>query len=154
MKKLVMLAALAGVAYGGWRWQHHAPADAEGKLFRDRLWIDHLPRGERDMVNVFIVMSEEPVGLFNNTSMWKGSYESFRYELSEHQLQVIYPQTGDRERVRVRARRCKDEGMDYCLELDGASRGVKRYYSREGWEIGSLDAGRAKLDAIEHQAAR
>jgi hypothetical protein len=38
--------------------------------------------------------------------------------------------------------------MDYCLELEGSSHGVKRYYSREGWEIGSmrdLDAMRAKL---------
>ena len=37
--------------------------------------------------------------------------------------------------------------MDFCLELDGASRGVKRYYSREGWYI---DRGR-DLDAIERQ---
>ena len=27
--------------------------------------------------------------------------------------------------------------MDYCLELTGASRGVKRYRSKEGWEIGA-----------------
>jgi hypothetical protein len=38
--------------------------------------------------------------------------------------------------------------MDYCLEIEGASRGVKRYYSREGWEVGSvrdIDAVTRKL---------
>ena len=25
--------------------------------------------------------------------------------------------------------------MDYCLELTGTNRGVKKYYSRKGWEI-------------------
>jgi hypothetical protein len=39
--------------------------------------------------------------------------------------------------------------MDFCLELDGASRGVKRYYSREGWEI----RGPRDLDAIEREVA-
>ena len=28
--------------------------------------------------------------------------------------------------------------MDFCLELEGSSRGVKKYYSREGWEIGTV----------------
>jgi hypothetical protein len=37
--------------------------------------------------------------------------------------------------------------MDFCLDLEGASRGVKHYYSREGWEIG----GGRDLDAIERQ---
>ena len=39
--------------------------------------------------------------------------------------------------MKVRAWPCRERGMDYCLELTGASRGVKRYRSKEGWEIGA-----------------
>ena len=38
--------------------------------------------------------------------------------------------------------------MDFCLELDGASRGAKRYYSREGWEIGQAH----DIDSVKHRA--
>lgn len=156
MKKILLAAALAGVAVGGWQW-HRSSGEVdttETKLVRDRIWIDHMPRSERETVNGFVALSDEPVGVFQAASVWKGSYELFRYEMSGDQLQLIFPQNGERERVRVKARRCKEAGMDFCMEMDGASRGVKKYYSREGWEIGSLDAARAKLDAIEHQAAR
>ncbi|MGE5180902.1 MAG: hypothetical protein ACM31C_02515 [Acidobacteriota bacterium] len=152
MKKVLMVAALAGVAYGGWHWQHSHHADTESRLLRDRIWVDHMPRNERDMVNVLVVMSEQPVGVFNATSVWKGTYEGFRYEQSGDELRIVFPQTGDRDRVRVRARRCKEQGMDYCLDVEGASRGVKRYYSREGWDIDRQDELRAKLEQI--QAAR
>ena len=57
--------------------------------------------------------------------------------------------------MRVKARRCSENGMDFCLELDGASRGAKRYYSREGWEIkgGNLDAIEREVDAVRTQLA-
>jgi hypothetical protein len=47
--------------------------------------------------------------------------------------------------------------MDYCLELSGASRGVKRYYSRKGFEIGasaSVEDARALVDALVESIAR
>lgn len=156
MKKILIVAALAGAAVGIWHW-HHADSVIEttdAKLVADRIWLDHLPRNERETINVFILLSEESVGVYQASSMWKGAYEGFRFELGNDELRVVFPQTGEREKVRVKARRCKEQGMDYCLELDGGSRGVRRYYSREGWEIGSLDAGRAKLDELERQAAR
>lgn len=154
MKKIVVVLALAGAAVGVWRW-HRTDAVVEtsdAKLVADRIWLDHLPRNERETINVFLLLSEDSVGVYQAASMWKGTYEGFRFELGGEELRLVFPQTGEREKVRVKARRCKEQGMDYCLDLDGGSRGVRRYYSREGWEIGSLDAGRAKLEQI--QAAR
>ena len=57
----------------------------------------------------------------------------------------MYPQSGDKERITAKARPCDDRDMDYCLELDGGSHGVKKYYSRKGWEIGSLADEQAKV---------
>jgi hypothetical protein len=152
MKKLLLLVVVATVGVVAWRWQSNAketPSDA--RLVTDRLWIDHLPRNDRDVFQAFAALSEEPMGVFQETSVWKGSYEVFRYEGHGDELRIVFPQNGDRETVRAKARTCNEGGMDYCLELSGTKRGAKRYYSRKGWEIGSLADEQAQADALAHQ---
>ena len=143
MNKAVMaMVAFAGTGYGVYHWQSSdappPPATQDSVSVTDRLWIDHIPRGERDVIQIFAAITEEPMGVFQAASRWKGEFEMFRYEQHEGELRLIFPQTGTRDRVRAKATECNRNGMDYCLELEGSSRGVKRYYSREGWEIGSV----------------
>ena len=145
MKKLLALSLVAIVGIVGWRMR--APHETQD-LAADRLWIDHIPRGERDIVNLFVLLDHEAIGVFQKMSAWTGAYEGFRYEANGGQLRIVYPQTGDREKIRVRASACKEEGMDYCLEIQGASRGVKRYYSRKGWEIDSREAAEKRVDEL------
>jgi hypothetical protein len=139
MRKLLVLAVLISIAVVALRLRAPAIEPTDSRLAQDRLWVDHLPKSERDTFEVFTVLTQKPVGVFETLTVWRGSYEVFRYELSGEDMRVVFPHTGDREKVRVRARRCNERGMDFCLELDGASRGVKRYYSREGWEINRID---------------
>lgn len=138
-KALLAIALLGSVGYGAYRLIDRddttaKPADSE-QLVLDRIWIDHMPRNDRDMIQVFAAISEEPFGVFQASSTWKGQYELFRYAASGSELRITYPQTNERETVKHKARRCNDNSFDYCLELDGGSRGVKKYYSRKGWEI-------------------
>jgi hypothetical protein len=139
MKKLVLVAVLAVIGgLGVYRWKSAPKAEAtDAKLVTDRIWIDHMPRNDRDTINVFAALTEQPVGVFQAASQWKGAYELFRYEAHGDEMRLVFPQTGDREKITAKARRCSERGMDFCLELDGASRGVKRYYSRKGWEVGA-----------------
>jgi hypothetical protein len=154
MKKAILLVVVAVVAVSVWRWQR-ASHPGENRLVSDRIWIDHIPRNERDTIKVFAAISEHSVGVFQATSQWRGAYEAFRYEASGGEMRLVFPQSGDRETVRVKARRCNEQGMDFCLELDGASRGAKRYYSREGWEINgsNVDAIEREVDAVRGQLA-
>lgn len=143
MKKALLATVMAaGAGYALYHWQSDdavAPAaQAEQVAATDRLWIDHIPRNDKDVIQIFVALTEEPVGIFQATSQWKGEFELFRYEQHGGEMRMVFPQTGTRDRVRVKATECDRNGMDYCLELQGASRGVKRYYSREGWEIGSV----------------
>jgi hypothetical protein len=156
MKKLVLFVVLGAVVTASiWSWKRTAePADGPGQLVADRIWIDHIPRNERDTINVFAAVSEHSIGVFQATSAWRGAFEAFRYEASGGELRLFYPQTGDREKVRAKARRCNDGQMDFCLEIDGASRGVKKYYSREGWEIDQahdIDAVKQRVEAVRAQ---
>lgn len=154
MRKLLLLVLVVAVAGGASWWLRGDASTSDAKLVTDRIWVDHLPKNDRDTINVFAVLTQEPVGVFQAASVWKGSYEVFRYEMHDGELRAVYPQTGDKDRMRVRARRCNEAGMDYCLEVSGASRGVKRYYSREGWEIGSLADEGKLLRSIEPVALR
>lgn len=135
MRKLLLLALIASV--GIW-WLRPASEPARGgqALFYDRIWIDHMPRGETDPVRIFAALRREPFGAFQEATRWKGGYEIFVHEpRSDGEAVLTFPQNGDRERARYTARSCSERGFDYCLELRGTSRGAKRYYSKRGWEI-------------------
>lgn len=150
MKKLVILAVISTTAVVGWRALRSGDDAAPhgGDLVLDRIWIDHIPRNDRDLVSAFAAITEDPFGIFQTSSAWKGQHEMFRYEAHEGELRIIYPQSRDRERVRASATECSERDFDYCLELKGSSRGVKRYYSREDWVISrglSADEIRARI---------
>ena len=115
----------------------------------DRIWIDQMPTTPRDSENLFVAASNESIGVFQSGSQLKGRYEFFSHETRGDELRVIYPQTGEREKISVRTWRCKERGMDYCLELSGASRGVKRYGSKVGMEIGELASPEQLRERIE-----
>lgn len=148
MKKLVLVAVLASI--GGvavYKWKSAPRAEAtDAKLVTDRIWIDHMPRNDKDIVQIFAAISDNSIGVFQSGSQWTGQFEIFRYELSGDDMRMVYPQTNSREKATVRARKCNENRMDFCLEIDGASRGVKKYYSREGWELGAGD-----LDSVKHR---
>src|SRR5262245_2386320 len=138
MKKLLVVLLVVGTAVAAWRWRSGSTeaTATDSKLVFNRVWIDHMPKNDKDTIQVFAAITEEPLGIFQATSVWKGAFEMFVYESSGDEIRMVFPQTNDRAKVKAKARACNDKrDMDYCLELDGSSRGVKRYYSRKGWEI-------------------
>jgi hypothetical protein len=139
MKKLLAMAAISTCAFAGWRVLREddgaSAVHDDGALVLDRIWIDHVPKHDRDQISVFAAVSQESFGVFQTASAWKGHFELFRYEAHGDEIRILYPQDSHTERAKTKARRCSHQDFDYCLELDGASRGVKRYYSRKGWEI-------------------
>jgi hypothetical protein len=158
MKKLLLaVVVLASVGYVVARRGGGEPAATETKLEAnvalDRIWIDHIPRNDRDTFNIFAAITQEPFGIFQATSQWKGNFELFQYEAHGDEIRFHYGQTGEREKAKLKATKCGEKGFDYCLVIDGASRGVKKYYSMEEWIIeGSgvdqIDHLRKRVDAL------
>ncbi len=136
MKTLVMVAALAAAAYGGMKWkQRHDTCDGRGRsLVLNRFWVDHAPIDERDQFNVFVAHTPESLGGFAVETQWKGQIERFRFDVDGNTIHAVFPWSGTSEDIKVDARPCHEQGMDYCLELSGSSHGVSRYYSRTGWQ--------------------
>ena len=90
MKKLALLIIVGSLVAGVWRWtRSEPPVDGASRLVTDRIWIDRLPRNERDTINVFGALSEQSVGVFQATSQWRGSFEAFRFEASGGEIRVL-----------------------------------------------------------------
>lgn len=154
MKKILFILILALAAYLLWRWWNSgqaAVADRGEKTFYNRLWVDHLPRSDTDTIQIFAAITDEPIGIFQQTSTWKGSFELFRYEpAGDGKAVFFYPQSKDKERVGYRAVTCSEKGFDFCMELQGASRGTRRYFSQRGWEVGHTQLP-AAADSLAHR---
>jgi hypothetical protein len=147
MRKLVWIIVLVVVAYLAWRWwrgRDGESADRGQQLVFNRVWVDHMPTMPTDTFHAFAAVSDESLGIFDARSQWRGSWELFRYEpRGDGQLELVYPQSRDKQRVSYRAWKCSEKReFDFCLELSGG-KGAKKYYSQRGWEIGALDAARA-----------
>jgi hypothetical protein len=153
MKNLVLVGVLAAAAYGGWRWQHTASDGGRRNLAFNRFWVDHTPANERDLFNVFVVHIPEGFGAFAEETQWKGQIERFRFDLDGEVVHAVFPWSGNQEDIKVSARPCHEQGMDYCLEVTGSKHGVGRYYSRVGWgRKGGEDIEAFKARAFAHSS--
>jgi hypothetical protein len=155
MKKALLVCVLATAMFGTVKWMRHdAPAAKQNaSLAMNRIWIDHIPRNDRDVFQVFVAITDDPFGIFQGLSQWTGKYELFNHETSGDQMRIVYPQTNEKEKVTTKATKCSVNDFDFCLELSGATRGVKKYYSMEGWEIeakATPEQVEAKLASLQH----
>ncbi len=149
MKKLLLVAvAIATTVFAVARRSDHAPAS---DLAFDRIWIDHMPRGERDPVQVFVAVDDHAIGEFFAGTRWQGRFDAFKYESNGDELRVVFPQTNTRERLTIKASACEARGFDYCLEIAGSEHGAKRYYSRKDWVIDRSADIDARVQAIAAQ---
>ena len=140
MNKLLVAAGVGALAYGGWQWQQSTvDRDRNTVEVYNRLWIDHIPTSERDAFQVFLVHTPEGIGGFAEETQWRGQIERFRFQAAPGEIRAVFPWTGDREVIKVEAKKCDATGFDYCLELTGSNHGVKKYYSRKQWARRGFD---------------
>ena len=153
MKKLLAFVVLAAMAYGGWCLLRAEPAAADKPdVLFNRFWIDHMPTGEKDTVRAFALWKPESFGVFADQNMWRVELERFRYEAQGDEVHAIFPLSGDREEMTVKAHRCAEADWDFCLEVFGSKHGTTRYYSRLGWE--RRDRGRRDVDQFVRELRR
>jgi hypothetical protein len=155
MKKLLVVAGAAGLAVGGWKLAHRTHVD-DGKVeVTDRLWIDHMPKHDRDLTHVLIALThdhnEDNVGFLQFGSRWVGEFKGFRFDRKGDDFAVEFPQSSWKATWHTKVSRCSMGDFTLCLEIT-SPRGTGHYFSRDEWVIGSADAGRALEAKILHDA--
>jgi hypothetical protein len=109
-----------------------APSDVT-----NRIWIERLPKNQRDMVDHVIMIdhSRGRIGVTGKSSRWRQDIEIFKWRLERERLVQIFPQTKTKVKSTVRAWECDaPRPFELCLDIKSDS-GKKRYYSRHDWVI-------------------
>jgi hypothetical protein len=134
----LVAAGAAAVAWGLWHGSEHSGPE----LLLNRVWVDHLPSGANDAVELFVAIDDEHMGAFQKASQYEGEWALFRHDTkADGVLRLTFPQRDSSHDVRYQARACDEPGWDYCLTLEGSPRGVAQYRSRRGWEVDKTGAG-------------
>jgi hypothetical protein len=140
MKKVFALLSIA--ALFGIFWARSAPQEDNALAF-NRLWLSHIPQHERDKVSIYLLLEEEAVGIFQESSVYQGDYDLFSFKTDGNALLLTMLQSQKKAKATYKASRCNERGFDYCIEIKGNPRGPARYYSRKGWEVDSTEEARA-----------
>jgi len=153
---LALVVTVAVVAF----WRSRTSDAPNPKLVFDRFWVDHEPHARGEHFKVFFVSGEEPFGRFVNRTMWTGLWEAFHYHVKpahDGVIDVYFGETNEWQQLRYAARPCREQGFDFCLDVAGTSRGVKRYYSKKEWgahTVGDVDTLAERLAAKDAATVR
>ena len=155
MKKILVAASAVGMVVGGWKLAHRHQVDDSKAQVTDRLWIDHMPKNDRDLLHVLIAVTrdahDENIGFLRFGSRWQAQFNGFRFEKKGDDLAVEFPQNSWRATWHTKVSRCSVGDFNLCLEIT-APRGTFHYFSRDDWEIGNADAGEALVTKLVHEA--
>jgi hypothetical protein len=133
---LAISAALL-VACGG-KSSSGIPADEAAELLIDRNWLDLWPQDRDERLNVYRFTPSMGGGVFQDRTLFMGTFELFRYELKEGVIEFNMPQNEQRVTSRYKIERVKGpKPFDLKLTIDPSPRGPEVYYGRTA-ETGTL----------------
>lgn len=113
------------------------PPDEAAALLSRRVWLDKEPRGPRDIFHIVIFDRDHAMGVFQDRTIWKGTFEAFKYEAQRGQLDVVLPGSNKRVKTTFTVERARRGDADVKLTLGGAVFGPTVYY---GYDFGGGDA--------------
>ena len=104
--------------------------DAEAKkLLVDRNWLDRMPETERDRLHVYRFVPKMGGGVYQDRTLYKGTFELFTFEVDGERIRFNLPET--REKVTTRFRIDEVDGpepFDLKLTIADDPRGPHVYY--------------------------
>ena len=72
--------------------------DEAKRLLIDRNWIDRMPQTERDKLHVYRFVPSMGGGVFQDRTLFKGTFELFMFEVDGGQLEFSLPETHEKVR--------------------------------------------------------
>lgn len=149
--KTVIVASLA-LAAGAW-WvlggDSEEASSSDGAVsVLDQVWIDQVPLKERDKVNVFAMLSDAKIGLYNQSSAYEGEFSLFEFKHKQGKIAVTMLQNGESHKLsyKITKKGC-GPAFDYCLKVKGAPRGPATYGTMKDWVIDGKQLDAKSLDS-------
>jgi hypothetical protein len=120
------------------------PPDAARRLLLDRNWLDRLPDGPQDRLHVFRFVPRMGGGVFQDRTLYAGTFELFHFDQDGQRIHFRMPHTGEdvRAQFSIEHLHAPEESSPFELHLhiEGSPRGPLDYYSLRGEGSADLDA--------------
>ena len=127
--RFVFCAALAACSSPTEAPSRALPASEAQTLLIDRNWIDRMPQTEKDELFVYRFVPSMGGGVFQDRTIFKGTFELFMFEATDGQIRFVLPET--KEKVTSRFTIENVDGpkpFDLKLTITDDPRGPKVYY--------------------------
>jgi hypothetical protein len=105
--------------------------DEAKRLLIDRNWLDRYPETERDRLHVYRFVPSMGGGVFQDRTVFKGTFELFMFEATGDEIRFVLPETHEKVTSRYRIESVDGpKPFDLKLTIDADPRGPQVYY---GW---------------------
>ena len=145
---LLVTAALAGCQRPATK---AVPPEEAQRLLLNRNWLDVLPQTDRDRLHVFRFVPSMGGGVYQDRTLYAGSFELFQFERTGEEIRFLLPHKKERATARYRIDALQPgevENFDLRLQLDRSPRGPATYY---GWREDSAADIAAALEAHQQR---
>src|SRR3954470_11529441 len=130
MRTAVLLALVTACSSGASHKTSHDLPDGEArKLLIDRNWIEHMPSTERDRFHVYRFVPSMGGGVFQDRTIFKGTFELFQFETAADEIRFNLLETHDKVVSKFRIEEVDGpEPFDLKLTIAADPRGPQVYY--------------------------
>jgi hypothetical protein len=134
-----IVAAMLLAAACGKPTTHALPPDQAKQTLINRNWIDRLPEKVDDKLKVYRFVPSMGGGVFQDRTIFFGTFELFAFEATGQQIRFNLLHTGDKRTSAYKIEELATpgpEGVDLKLTIADDPRGPKTYY---GWKKEGAD---------------
>jgi hypothetical protein len=126
---IILLGALAACSH---KTTSREIDDAEAaKLLINRNWLDRMPETERDRLHVYRFVPDMGGGVYQDRTLYKGTFELFTFEVSGDEIRFVLPETHDKVTSHFKIEEVDGpKPFDLKLSISHDPRGPHVYY---GW---------------------
>lgn len=127
--RTVLLIALASAACSAPKKSDIVDDSEARKLLLDRNWLDRMPETDRDRLHVYRFVPSMGGGVFQDRTLFKGTFELFMFETSGDEIRFNLPETHQKVVSKFRIENVRGpEPFDLKLTIDADPRGPQVYY--------------------------
>jgi hypothetical protein len=99
------------------------------KVLLDRNWIEHMPETERDRFHVYRFVPSMGGGVFQDRTIFKGTFELFKFETAADEIRFDLLETHDKVVSKFRIEEVDGpKPFDLRLTINADPRGPQVYY--------------------------
>jgi hypothetical protein len=126
---IIFVAVLAGCSPSSKPGARVVSKDDAKQLLIDRNWLDRMPETERDRLFVYRFVPSMGGGVFQDRTLFKGTFELFTFETADGEIRFVLPETKERVTSKFVIENVDGpEPFDLKLTIPDDPRGPKVYF--------------------------